>query len=86
MSWAGYKLVNCVCHSIRSMFRVLGIYNFGYRYKQNCLYIFFTVKVFILKKTLLTWIVIMPYQQNFLIVLNGARKLSPAIADCPNAI
>ena len=20
---------NCVCHSIRSMFRVLGIYNFG---------------------------------------------------------
>ena len=21
--------INCVCHSIRSMFRVLGIYNFG---------------------------------------------------------
>jgi hypothetical protein len=21
--------LNCVCHSIRSMFRVLGIYNFG---------------------------------------------------------
>ena len=21
--------VNCVCHSIRSMFRVLGMYNFG---------------------------------------------------------
>ena len=23
--------INCVCHSIRSMFRVLGIYNFGIR-------------------------------------------------------
>ena len=22
--------INCVCHSIRSMFRVLSIYNFGY--------------------------------------------------------
>ena len=21
--------INCVCHSIRSMFRVLGMYNFG---------------------------------------------------------
>ena len=21
--------INCVCHSLRSMFRVLGIYNFG---------------------------------------------------------
>ena len=44
MYGAGYKLekwnknpwfkpwfkINCVCHSIRSMFRVLGIYNFGY--------------------------------------------------------
>ena len=24
-------MINCVCHSIRSMFRVLGIYNFGHR-------------------------------------------------------
>ena len=24
---------NCVCYSIRSMFRVLGVYNFGYGYK-----------------------------------------------------
>ena len=23
--------INCVCHSIRSMFRVLGIYNFGFQ-------------------------------------------------------
>ena len=22
-------IINCVCHSIRSMFRVLGVYNFG---------------------------------------------------------
>ena len=22
---------NCVCHSIRTMFRVLGVYNFGWR-------------------------------------------------------
>ena len=27
---------NCVCHSIRSMFRVLGIYNFGFC-KKNLL-------------------------------------------------
>ena len=26
--------INCVCHSIRSMFRVLGIYNFGGRALQ----------------------------------------------------
>ena len=26
---------NCVCHSIRSMFRVLGIYNFGCTIKLN---------------------------------------------------
>ena len=25
--------INCVCHSIRSMFRVLGIYNFGSKEK-----------------------------------------------------
>jgi len=25
--------INCVCHSIRSMFRVLGIYNFGFSIK-----------------------------------------------------
>ena len=24
--------INCMCHSIRSMFRVLGIYNFGSRF------------------------------------------------------
>ena len=24
-----YCIINCVCHSIRSMFRVLGIYNFA---------------------------------------------------------
>ena len=24
------RTINCVCHSIRSMFRVLGIYNFGW--------------------------------------------------------
>ena len=24
--------MNCVCHSIRSMFRVLGVYNFGFRF------------------------------------------------------
>ena len=29
--------IDCVCHSIRSMFRVLGIYNFGpcYNFEQN---------------------------------------------------
>ena len=27
--------MNCVCHSIRSMFRVLGIYNFGSDHKRD---------------------------------------------------
>ena len=27
--------INCVCHSIRSMFRLLGIYNFALKYKKN---------------------------------------------------
>ena len=28
--------INCVCHSIRSMFRVLGIYNFAlFRYRES---------------------------------------------------
>ena len=26
--------INCVCHSIRSMFRVLGIYNFGFSFNR----------------------------------------------------
>ena len=26
--------INCVCHSIKSMFRVLGIYNFGQHMQQ----------------------------------------------------
>ena len=27
--------INCVCHSIRSMFRLLGIYNFAFRLDFN---------------------------------------------------
>ena len=27
--------INCVCHSIRTMFRVLGIYNFGSALKRT---------------------------------------------------
>ena len=27
--------LNCVCHSIRSMFRVLGVYNFGWMVNQG---------------------------------------------------
>ena len=27
--------INCVCHSIRSMFRVLGVYNFGASQKKQ---------------------------------------------------
>ena len=29
------KIVDCVCRSIRSMFRVLGIYNFGQRNENS---------------------------------------------------
>ena len=28
-------IINCVCHCIRSMFRVLGIYNFDSKYKTE---------------------------------------------------
>ena len=27
--------INCVCHSMRTMFRVLGIYNFGATHKYS---------------------------------------------------
>ena len=29
MSYQFYYTFNCVCHCIKSMFRVLGVYNFG---------------------------------------------------------
>ena len=32
--------INCVCHSRRTMFRVLGINNFGFRYKNVYIYVF----------------------------------------------
>ena len=32
-----YSRINCVCHSIRSMFRVLGVYNFGLQTNQKIL-------------------------------------------------
>ena len=33
-----YCAINCVCHSIRSMFGVLGIYNFGYSVHSSSMY------------------------------------------------
>ena len=36
--------INCVCHSIRSMFRVLGIYNFVRNLKTSAIFPFFSIK------------------------------------------
>ena len=41
--------INCVCHSIRSMFRVLGMYNFDRtfsKFKVNIPVITYTLKVY----------------------------------------